>query len=592
MIRSLQPNSLTMPRSFGKYPSNVSNGVEHAVSSTATTGADDDDDDDERGGSRAGRHLYVLPVLLLEFLALALTRAVLPAMLLERFEDRVYFVMGCAEFCRGLLAFVACPLIGKVSDVVGRRVCLFVTVLGTCAPVCALALLPARRTGTLSSLLGGVDHDDDYDDNATAPSLFSASASRANNGAEEEGWMMYSSSAADNYDGPTTTPVDRVLVFVCLFALSGVFSATFTLTFAYVSDTVTRRDDRVAAYGLALATFGLSFTVGPAAGGYLARDATTTTDVGRQRVFSCALLLTVLDLLYVYFVLPESRPDLHDHDNDHHHDNARTLSRIRRDVVPRTWSPLDTLKVFSRDPVMAQIGRIVFLYYTGVWAVISTLTLYATKRFRLGPARLGELMSALGLCTMVSEAVLVRVVVPVIGEKRSMLVGLCAFGAQCAVLGLANEAWQLYLCVAFSAVANLVYPSLVSLVSGAVDADRVGEALGAVNGVKALTEGVGPLLFGTLMTLSERSALPGWPYLLAAAFSFAALRRAIDLPDDDDEDYVSERYPNDDRGLTLTSSTTDERDGGRAILRKHATYGNDAEEELCGLLSEIEDDDD
>lgn len=57
--------------------------------------------------------------------------------------------------------------------------------------------------------------------------------------------------------------IHRIDVFVALLALSGMFSSTFTLTFAYISDVVKDRDGRVAAYGLALATFGLSFTIGP-----------------------------------------------------------------------------------------------------------------------------------------------------------------------------------------------------------------------------------------------------------------------------------------------------------------------------------------
>ena len=64
--------------------------------------------------------------------------------------------------------------------------------------------------------------------------------------------------------------IHRIDVFVALLALSGAFSSTFTLTFAYISDVVKSRDGRVAAYGLALATFGLSFTIGPLLGGYLA----------------------------------------------------------------------------------------------------------------------------------------------------------------------------------------------------------------------------------------------------------------------------------------------------------------------------------
>jgi len=39
---------------------------------------------------------------------------------------------------------------------------------------------------------------------------------------------------------------------VVLLAISGLFSATFTLTFAYVSDTVPKGEKRVAAYGLAV----------------------------------------------------------------------------------------------------------------------------------------------------------------------------------------------------------------------------------------------------------------------------------------------------------------------------------------------------
>lgn len=202
--------------------------------------------------------------------------------------------MGICEFVRGLFAFVACPLFGRISDSVGRRPCLFVTVLGTCAPVCSLALF-----GDFSG----------------------------------EG------------DNKTT-----MWVFVILLALSGCFSATFTLTFAYVSDTVPKGDKRVAAYGLALATFGLSFTIGPMAGGYLARNVETPDDdaagvamaeeihlneestgersgggfhgkhsplndddnfgavnpLGEQRVFLFSFILVMITLLYIAFILPET----------------------------------------------------------------------------------------------------------------------------------------------------------------------------------------------------------------------------------------------------------------------------------------------
>jgi len=386
----------------------------------------------------------------------------------------------------------------------------------------------------------------------------------------------------------------RIRWFVVLFALSGVFSSTFTLTFAYISDTVRKRKDRVSAYGLALATFGLSFTIGPMAGGYLAHiegddlgvvegERVAIHPLGQQRVFTASLVLVIIDLLYIYFVLPESNPPSHSNahptdDDDQSYNSTSSSSslntltttsqrwrHVRTDIIPNAWSPLDTLRIFSGDPFLHRVGAIALLYYTALHALVSTLQLYAVKRFHLGPERLGELMSALGLSTMVSEAVLVRVVVPSLGEKRSVKIGLVCFAVQCAVLGVAYEGWHLFVCVVISMGSNLVYPSLTSLVSEAVGEDMVGEALGAINGVKALTEGLGPLCFGALMTVSEHSRLPGWPYLVASLLAYLAYNQAKLLPDDDDERYISESY---------ASSSSRRRDG---------TMGNN----LIGALHDI-----
>ena len=67
----------------------------------------------------------------------------------------------------------------------------------------------------------------------------------------------------------------------------------------------------------------------------------------------------------------------------------------------------------------------------------------------------------------------------------------------------------------------------------------VGRALGAVNGVKSLTEGVGPLLFGSLLTLSEKDRFPGWPYFLAAIMVGFAYQAGRALPEDG-ESYAAE----------------------------------------------------
>lgn len=518
-------------------------------------------------------HLAVLPVILLEFLSLAITRAVLPSLLLQRYGSQTYIIMGLAECVRGILAFLTCPLFGKLSDIWGRRPCLLVTVLGTLAPVCSLAFWKVNTDSIATTMQAEGNEmyasstilDEINGDHILLDGIDAGEAT-------EGQWYApnFGSRSDNNSMDPSTLRID---VFVILLALSGMCSSTFTLTFAYISDVVKDRDGRVAAYGLALATFGLSFTIGPLLGGYLANvdnqgrgqggrnwmrifhlgDETNDIDgmdsdkstihqigpknsdvhpFGQHRVLLASLCLALLDLFYIHFFLPESLNSRKDEMenvsalvNVSIDDGSEGIVSINNDTptsmavastsgmsnvalpagvgVSRRassswWNPFDSVRYLTTDPLLATIGRVTFFYYTALHAVVSTLILYATRQFHLGPQRLGELMAALGLSTMISEAVLVRIAIPLFGETRCMRIGLASFTLQCVLLAVADSPSQLFICAFLAMGGNLVYPSVSSLVSSSVRPDMVGRALGAVNGVKSLTEGIGPLIFGTV----------------------------------------------------------------------------------------------
>jgi hypothetical protein len=120
-------------------------------------------------------------------------------------------------------------------------------------------------------------------------------------------------------------------------------------------------------------------------------------------------------------------------------------------------------------------------------------------------------------------------------------------------------------------LANLVYPAASSLVSRVVEEEGQGEALGALNGIKvcvhthliiyvvflrhhlhqitaflmqAITEGFGPLVFGSLMALFEFSPIPGAPYLLGTFCALFALLESYELPTlNYDDDFGPHRLP-------------------------------------------------
>lgn len=91
----------------------------------------------------------------------------------------------------------------------------------------------------------------------------------------------------------------NMYIYAIAMSISGFFSATFALTFAYISDCVPKKR-RASAYGLALATFGLSFTVGPIAGSYIAAQ------WGVKSVFLLSLLLVGVNIVYIVIHLPET----------------------------------------------------------------------------------------------------------------------------------------------------------------------------------------------------------------------------------------------------------------------------------------------
>lgn len=405
--------------------------------------------------SETGKFSLVLPVLFYEYLAISITRSILPGMLVASFGKWTYAMVGIVETVKGLLAFFACPLFGKISDKIGRKYCLLITVTGTTFPICVMA-------GT-----------------------------------------------------------SNMWIYVICVGISGLFSATFPLTFAYIADCVDSHK-RAPAYGLALATLGLSFTIGPPVGGYVDEK------LGSRAVFTISFILVIIDALYIIFVLPETvrdkdevRSSLQSPFPSSHSPPCAALLLWCADVVwnadlaketkycvgalaqylgpvediqniqvPRVsvsvclsicasisvcvcvhiyiYSYISHIDMPRGDPLMKNIAQLVLVYYTSVWAVVSTLMVYVTRHLDFSPMTVGWLLSFYGISTMFSEGVLVRYIVPVLGELQSMRLGLFCFAVQAVLLAFSSSPLWIFTSVAFSMLSNLVYPSLSSLVSKVV----------------------------------------------------------------------------------------------------------------------------
>lgn len=111
---------------------------------------------------------------------------------------------------------------------------------------------------------------------------------------------------------------------------------------------------------------------------------------------------------------------------------------------------------------------------------------FVMRQLDMSIISLGWLLSGYGIATMISEGLIVRVLIPKIGEMNAVRVGLLAFTLQCVTISLSTSPFWIFVSILFSMLANLVYPSISSLVSRIVTESEQGEALGALNGIKAM----------------------------------------------------------------------------------------------------------
>lgn len=288
--------------------------------------------------------------------------------------------------------------------------------------------------------------------------------------------------------------------------ISGITASNISTAFAYVTD-VTPPEKRAKPFGYISAAFGLGFIIGPAVGGYLG-------NFNIRAPFKAAAVLSLVNSLYGFFVLPESLP-----------------AERRAKSAWLMANPLGSLTLLRSHAQLAGLSIVFTLYYLAHNSLPSVWALYTMKRYNWSRGDVGLSLSVVGVCASVISGVLVGPFVKRFGERRSIL-----FGLLCGTLGfvgfaLAPRGWVLYAVIPFIALWGIAAPAIQSLMSRRVDPSSQGKLQGAINSLRAITGMAGPVLFTQIfaMAISLRASihLPGAPYYLAAVLLFSSLLLAV-----------------------------------------------------------------
>lgn len=288
--------------------------------------------------------------------------------------------------------------------------------------------------------------------------------------------------------------------------ISGITASNISTAYAYITD-VTAPQKRAKPFGYISAAFGLGFVLGPAVGGYLGNS-------NLRAPFWAAAILSLINSLYGFFVLPESLP-----------------KEKRSKSAWHMANPLGSLKLLRSHPVLTGLAAVVTLYYLAHNSLPSMWALYTEERYGWSRRDVGLSLAVVGVCASIISGVLVGPFVKRFGERRSVLFGLLCGTLGFAGFALATSGWMLYAVIPLIALWGIAAPAIQSLMSRRVDPSSQGKLQGGINSLRAITGMAGPVLFTQVFALAisprARIHLPGAPYYLAAMLLFSSLFLAV-----------------------------------------------------------------
>jgi DHA1 family tetracycline resistance protein-like MFS transporter len=299
--------------------------------------------------------------------------------------------------------------------------------------------------------------------------------------------------------------------------IAGISGASFTTATAYIAD-ISPPEKRSQNFGLVGAAFGLGFIIGPAIGGFCG-------EFGIRVPFIVAATFSLLNFIYGYFVLPESLP-----------------LTSRRKFDWKRANPVGSLAHLRRYPIISGLIISLVLLYIASHAVQSNWSFYTMLKFNWDKKMVGFSLSIVGILIAAVQGGLIRKIIPLLGQKNSIYVGLILYTIGFILFSVATSGWMMLVFLIPYCLGGICGPALQGVMSSEVPANEQGELQGALTGLMSLTNILGPLIMNNLFSYftgpSAPFYFPGAPFILGAIlvvigifFAIGSLRtfhRALD----------------------------------------------------------------
>lgn len=280
--------------------------------------------------------------------------------------------------------------------------------------------------------------------------------------------------------------------------IAGVMGASFTTASAYIAD-ISTPEKRAQNFGIIGAAFGLGFIIGPVIGGFVGA-------YGTRIPFLVTAGLTLVNWLYGLLILPESlKPE------------------NRRKFEWKRANPVGSLTSLKRFPVIMGLVASLVLVYISAHAVQTNWSYYTIERFNWDERMIGISLTAVGLVFAIVQGGLIRVIIPNLGQERSVYVGLGLYALGYFLYAVSTQSWMMFAVTIPYCLGGIAGPALQGIISNTVPPNEQGELQGALTSLMSLTAIVGPPLMTNIFYVFTNSNapvyLPGAPMLLGGVLT-------------------------------------------------------------------------
>jgi len=216
-----------------------------------------------------------------------------------------------------------------------------------------------------------------------------------------------------------------------------------------------------------------------------------------------------INFLFGLFLLPES------------------LAKEKRRAF--TWHRANPFRALKRAFAAKQLRGmliVVFILMLAGYVYPSIWSYYGKEKFGWSLSTIGYSLAAFGLGVVFVQGFLIRWMLPVLGERRTIRFGIVATLLALVALAFTSSTLMVFAMIPLAALGEVAGPAISGYLSNKVSDSEQGDLQGVLGSIESLAAIFAPPVFTGLFKLFTSDGwpyMPGAPYLLAAAILVLAL---------------------------------------------------------------------